>query len=76
MKEFEVPSGSYAVHKKIIDLGFPKSILVSMIKRSDGYLVPVDSTIIETNDTLIVLSEAEDEFKKVKECLETPVIYR
>ncbi|MEO9004902.1 MAG: potassium/proton antiporter [Ginsengibacter sp.] len=69
MKEFEVRPGCYAVDKKIVDLGFPENTFISMIKRGDEYVVPGGATVIEVNDKLVVLSANEDDFKKVKECL-------
>ncbi|MEO8960577.1 MAG: potassium/proton antiporter [Ginsengibacter sp.] len=74
MKEFEVTPGCYAVDKKIVDLGFPENTFIAMIKRSDEYLVPGGSTVIEANDILVALSGNEDEFKKVKKCLDTPPV--
>lgn len=73
MKEIEIIPGCYAVNQKIVDLGFPEDTFIAMIKRNNEYLVPKGSTVIEANDTLVVLSENQDGFKKLKECLDTPV---
>ncbi|HET7117818.1 MAG TPA: potassium/proton antiporter [Hanamia sp.] len=73
MKEIEVTPGCYAADKKIVDLGFPENTFIAMIKRNHAYLVPDGSTVIEANDTLVVLSANEDEFKKVVECLDVPI---
>jgi cell volume regulation protein A len=73
MREMVVIPGCYAVDKKIVDLGFTEDTFIAMIKRSDEYIVPSGSTVIEANDTLVVLSENQDGFKKVKECLDTPI---
>lgn len=74
MKEIEVTPGCYAADKKIVDLGLPENTFIAMIKRNHAYLVPDGSTVIEANDTLVVLSANEDEFKKVIECLNVPII--
>lgn len=73
MKEIEVTPGCYAVDKKIVDLGFPENTFIAMIKRNHEYLVPTGSTVVEANDTLVVLSANDDEFKKVVECLNAPI---
>lgn len=41
-----------------------------MIKRNDEYLVSGGSTVIEENDTLVVLSANQKGFEKVKGCLD------
>lgn len=74
MKEFEITPDGYAVNKKIVDLGFPKNTIIAMIKRDDQYLTPVGSTVIEANDTLVVLSDSREEFDKVNDCLKKPLL--
>ncbi|MEO6949618.1 MAG: potassium/proton antiporter [Ginsengibacter sp.] len=74
MREIDVIPGCYAVNKKIVDLGFPESTFISMIKRKGEYLVPGGSTLIEENDTLVVLSTNQTGFEKVKGCLDAPII--
>ena len=69
MKEIEVSPVCYAVNKRIVDLAFPKNAIIAMIKRNDKYITPNGSTIIEPNDILLVLSDNEDGFEKVNNCL-------
>ena len=69
MKEIEVTTNCYAVDKKIVELDFPKNAIIAMIKRNGHYLVPNGSTIIEANDSLIVLSDTQEGLDKVDECL-------
>jgi cell volume regulation protein A len=59
MREIEIPDDGYAVGKKIVDLGFPKSAIIAMIRRGDKFITPNGSTVIEPNDVLIVLSDTE-----------------
>lgn len=69
MKEIEVYPDCYAVNKRIVDLAFPKNAIIAMIKRNDKYIAPNGSTIIEPNDILLVLSDNEEGFEEVNECL-------
>lgn len=69
MKEFEISPSCYAANKKIVELKFPKNAIIAMIKRGDKYLTPNGSTIIEANDTLVVLSESQEGIDSVNVCL-------
>ena len=70
MEEMEIPDDSFAVGKKIVDLSFPQNAIIAMIKRNGKYLTPKGSTVLEANDTLIILSDKEEEIKKVYDKLE------
>lgn len=69
MQEIEVLSDFYAVNKRIVDLNFPKSAFIVMIKRNGEYIRPGGSTEIEAHDTLMVLADSEEDFDKVNDCL-------
>ncbi len=69
MKEFQILTDSFAVNKMIVELGFPKSAFIVMIKRNNEYIRPGGSSIIEANDTLMVLADKEADFEKVNNCL-------
>ncbi|MCL4160689.1 UNVERIFIED_CONTAM: hypothetical protein GTU68_021730 [Idotea baltica] len=69
MKEIKIVADCYAVDKKIVDLAFPKTAIIAMIRRNDKYLTPNGSTIIEANDILIVLSDTLEAIDKVYETL-------
>lgn len=73
-KEIEVIPGSYAVHKKIVELGFPENIFISMIKRNDEYIIPGGSTVIQENDILVVLSGDEEGFDKLSVCMDDQMV--
>src|SRR5690606_11198004 len=57
MQEFEILSDFYAVGKRIVDLNFPKSAFIVMIKRDDKYIRPGGSTKLEAKDVLMVLAD-------------------
>src|SRR5690606_34255343 len=53
MKEIEIPPEGFAVGKKIVDLHFPKTAIIAMIRRGDRFITPNGSTVIEATDVLI-----------------------
>ncbi|MDN3667003.1 potassium/proton antiporter [Algibacter miyuki] len=69
MKEILITAGCSAVNKKIVELGFPKNAIIAMIKRGDSYIIPNGVTVIETQDTLIVLADRPAIFEEVYETL-------
>ncbi len=71
LQEFEILPEFFAVNKRIIDLNFPKSAFIVMIKRDGEYIRPGGSTAIEANDTLMVLADDLKDFATVKDCLTT-----
>ena len=60
LTEVDVPSDSPAVKKKILELNFPKTALIVMIKRKGKFITPNGHTIIESSDTLMVLAETRE----------------
>ena len=69
MEEIEITPNSFAVNKKIVDLGFPKNAIIAMIKRNNKFLTPSGSTVIQPNDTLLVLSDNQVGLIQVNELL-------
>ncbi|WP_343330370.1 potassium/proton antiporter [Polaribacter staleyi] len=65
MKEIDIHKDSDAVNKRIIDLHFPKSAFISMIKRNGKFVRPGGTTIIKPNDTLVVLLDNEESLTEV-----------
>ena len=55
--------------KKIVDIQFPRTAIIAMIKRDDKYLTPNGSTVLEGDDVLIVLSDKEEGIRSVEACL-------
>ncbi|MCH3885267.1 potassium/proton antiporter [Tenacibaculum aquimarinum] len=69
MKEVLITLDSYAVEKKIVELGFPKNAIIAMIKRDKGYIIPNGLTKIEVQDKLIVLADRPKIFDEVYKIL-------
>jgi cell volume regulation protein A len=69
MREFTVSGSCFAAGKPIVDLGFPKSAIIAMIRRNDKYLTPTGATVIEPSDALIVLSDSQKGLEEVDLCL-------
>lgn len=72
LQEIEIQPGFFAVNKRIVDLKFPKSAFIIMIKRDGEYIRPGGSTIIEADDVLMVLADHEEDFIKVNDCVNPP----
>ena len=69
LQEFEIQPDYFAVNKRIIDLNFPKSAFIVMIKRDSEYIRPGGSTVINENDLLMVIADDQNDFIKVADCL-------
>ena len=69
LQEFEISPDFKSVDKRIVDLHFPKSAFIVMIKRHKEYLRPGGSTTIKANDILMVIADSEEDFEKVSERL-------
>ncbi|MDO7138716.1 potassium/proton antiporter [Algibacter lectus] len=70
MEEITIAPGSFAVEKRIIDLHFPRSAFIVMIKRNKKFVRPGGSTVIEANDTLVLLLDNEESLKEVHTILD------
>ncbi|GAB2775334.1 potassium/proton antiporter [Rhabdobacter roseus] len=70
MREIVITPDSLAVGKKIVDLGFPKTAIIAMIKRGEKYITPSGATELEAQDILIVLSDTQAGINKVYETLQ------
>lgn len=69
IREIKIPQNGFAVGKKIVELNFPRSAIIAMIKRDDKYITPNGSTILEPGDNLVVLSDNPQSIKEVTKCL-------
>lgn len=71
MAEINIPAEAHAVGKKIVELAFPKTAIIAMIKRGEQYITPSGSTVIEADDHLIVLADnptgIEQAYKSLKQ---------
>ncbi len=70
MREIGIANGNKIVGKKIVDIEFPKTAIIAMIKRDEKYITPNGSTVINEDDVLIVLSENKKGIKKVFKALD------
>ncbi|SHI63125.1 cell volume regulation protein A [Arenibacter nanhaiticus] len=69
MKEIDISAGCFAANKMIVDLRFPKNAIIAMIKRNGVYITPNGGTVIQENDTLVVLSDTQEGLDAVNACL-------
>ncbi|EON75019.1 Na(+)/H(+) antiporter [Lunatimonas lonarensis] len=65
MKEIKIEDGAEKAGKRIVDLNFPKSAIIAMIQRGDKFITPSGSTVIESGDKLVVLSDSEEGLRDV-----------
>lgn len=72
MQEFEILPEFQSVNNRIVDLNFPKSVFIVMIKRNGEYIRPGGSTELQAKDILMVLADRPEDFEKVIECLYNP----
>jgi len=70
LTEVRIPSTCSAIGKQIVQLGLPKTSIISFIQRDGNYITPSGSTVIEASDKLFVLSENRESLQKVFDCLE------
>jgi len=71
IREIKIPENGIAAGKKIVDLNFPKSAIIAIIKRGNKYITPNGNTILEPGDNLVVLSDSPQSIKEVTQCLGT-----
>lgn len=70
LQEFEILPDFYAVNKRIVDLHFPASTFIAMIKRNGEYIRPGGSTVIEAKDVLMVLADKQEDFEQFDRCIQ------
>jgi cell volume regulation protein A len=69
LTEIVIPADNKVVGKQIVELGFPKTAIIAMIKRNGTFITPNGSTVLEPRDTLLVLAENEEGVDAVYESL-------
>ena len=74
LQEIRIEPDFYAIGKRIVDLNIPRSVFIVLIVRNDQYIRPGGSTIISENDTLMVLSDKDSDFEKLRNALNPIVI--
>ena len=76
LQEFQVSPEMYAVNRRIIDLHFPSSAFIIMIKRAGKYIRPGGSTEVRADDILMVLADRPEDFEKVNTRLRTEYVQK
>lgn len=71
--EIELSKASAAVGKRIVDLGFPKAALISLIRRNGTFISPNGTTVLEAGDVLWVIAETRASMKEAYAALEIKV---
>lgn len=56
--EVRIPEDSSSVGRQILELGLPPESLIVLLHRDDNLVVPSGGTVIQPNDTLLVLSDS------------------
>ncbi len=54
--EIVIPPNASVVGKQVVDLGLPKGALIILMQKGDDRFVPGGSTILEAEDTLLLLT--------------------
>lgn len=73
MRKFQINPGCPVVQKQIVDIGFPETVTIALIKRNNEYLTPTGATIIEAGDSLVVLATNQEGLGEVEDCLGTEI---
>ena len=69
MIDLFVPYGSKVIGKSIVEIGMPEDSLITMIIRDEKYIVPSGGTMLEENDTILVLAN-KNNIGKIREILQ------
>lgn len=69
MEEITVTAHCFAANKRIVDLRFPQTAFITIIKRKGNFVRAGGTTIIKPNDVLVVLLDNENSLSQVKEVL-------
>ena len=66
LKELPVPIESSMNGKAIFELELPDDFLVILIARDNDFMLPSGGTVLQGNDTLLVLSDKESYGKVIE----------
>ncbi|MEQ9216858.1 MAG: potassium/proton antiporter [Cyclobacteriaceae bacterium] len=70
-QEIKVIPDFQVAGKRIVDLKLPSSAFIAMIKRDGQFISPRGTTELHDNDILMVLTDNQEDFDKVRECIST-----
>ncbi|HRZ77496.1 MAG TPA: potassium/proton antiporter, partial [Bacteroidales bacterium] len=71
--QITIPQGCPVAGKQIVQLGFPRTMHISFIRRKGKYITPNGSTTLQEGDQLFVLSEHQDALSQAYSCLNIPM---
>lgn len=69
LKEITLKPDCFIIGKKIVDIGFPPTARIAIIKRDGQYIIPEGSTVIRNGDRLVVIAENESSLDMVRNCI-------
>jgi len=69
LSEIAIPADCPVIGKKIVELGLPKTTVISFIQRDSKFITPQGDTRIEVDDRLFILSENKEALSKALQCL-------
>lgn len=70
LTKIEIPEQCTMIGKKIVDVNFPKTSLISYIIRNNAYIIPNGSSVLQAHDELYVLSESNETLQEVYDCMQ------
>jgi potassium/hydrogen antiporter len=70
LTEIEIDERSPAAGKRILDIGFPRTALIALIKRKGSFITPNGSTVLQPDDILVIIAENADILKLVHTSLD------
>ncbi|PZX56067.1 cell volume regulation protein A [Algoriphagus ratkowskyi] len=68
--EIQLPKDSPISGKRILELGFPSTSLIVLVKRSGKFITPNGQTTLEDEDELMIMMENDQEEKQIKNLLQ------
>ncbi len=68
-----ISSDNPVIGKKIVELGFPKTAIIALLKSQGEFITPKGTTEILQNDQLLVLAEDKAALESVYENLNLPL---
>ncbi|MBB6328989.1 cell volume regulation protein A [Algoriphagus iocasae] len=67
--EIQIPKNSHIEGKKILELGFPSSSLIVLVKRDGKFITPNGQTELKAEDELMIMMENEHQEEEIKALL-------
>ncbi len=74
MIELELTDNCKSLGKKIVELGFPKTASIAMIKRDGKYITPNGSTLLKEKDKLLIFAEDKASLEQVFQSLDIETV--